>query len=61
MDVRTLLVWPDGESVTACAFFWFIPGHPMLVVHTGPSAWAALQGLWAQAAVASKATAFARN
>lgn len=61
IDIAALLVWPDGANVTVCAFFWFVPGHPMLVVHTGPSAWAALQGLWAQATVTSKVTAFTRN
>ena len=61
IEIVFLVPWPDGESVTVGAFFGFIPGHPMLVVHTGKGAWAALTELWAQAATMSKATAFARN
>ena len=61
IEIRALVVWPDGYTVTVCAFFWFVPGHPMFAVHTGPSAWVALTELWAQAATMSKATAFSRN
>ena len=61
VEIAAILPWPGSDSVSVCAWLRFVPGRPLLVVHTGSSTWRALWGVFAQAQAYSRATAYVRN
>ena len=61
VEIAALLPWPGSNSVTVCAWLRFAPAPAFLVAHTAPTPWLALAGVFAQAQVYSRATAYTRN
>ena len=61
VEIAAILPWPGSDSVSVCAWLRFVPAPAFFVVHTASTPWRALEGVWREAQVYSRATAYARN